>query len=366
MSKHLYFAYGSNLNADDLRNWCMRKGLSSDFLKFLSVGYLPDCELVFNHYSFDRKGGVLNLRERTGQLTEGVIFEVSEEGWEILDKKEGAPGCYERRDVTALTPDGEEIEATTYIVPPERCRKGFVAPTEEYLRVVREGLAAFGLSDRALNAAARDETLKWEVDGLFIYGTLQRGERAFALLEPFRPRCILLAEASGRLIDRGAYPGMIPPGSDGDRVQGEFVRLRDIGRTLRHLDEYESFRGFGQGGSLFRRTLITVDVGDGRLRQAWCYVLAAHADEGEVILSGDWREHLGRREAFLRQLVAAHAGGNEEPLARELVKNPPYSFGHDAEAVARELLPLFNAVSEGRISERRLAQVSGSWATIPA
>ncbi|HNY66502.1 MAG TPA: hypothetical protein PKM41_13790 [Deltaproteobacteria bacterium] len=42
MGKQNYFAYGSNLNEDDLRAWCAKRGRQYPLGGKLAVGYLPD------------------------------------------------------------------------------------------------------------------------------------------------------------------------------------------------------------------------------------------------------------------------------------------------------------------------------------
>jgi gamma-glutamylcyclotransferase (GGCT)/AIG2-like uncharacterized protein YtfP len=292
------------------------------------------------------------------------VFEVQARGWAALDAKEGAPNCYQRRSLTALTPDGQSIPVTTYVVRPERCC-GYVAPAPEYLSVVREGMLARDLPDTALAAAAAGESVPWALDALFAYGTLMRGESRFSLLRAAGLECTLLATARGRLLDLGAYPAMLPPDTDGQYVQGEFVRLHHIGRALREFDRVEGFLGFDRPGSLFRRSLMDVDAGDGRIRRAWCYQLENQSWGGQPIPSGDWREYRGRRAAFLAGLAAAHSGGDEARLARALAGRIPFAFNADTDAVARNLQPLANSLASGQVSERRMAQVSGRWATVP-
>ena len=253
---------------------------------------------------------------------------------------------------------------TTYVVNHER-RTGFVKPTREYVDVVRKGLAAYRLSDNALTAAVANERPDWEVDGLFVYGTLLRGESRFSLLEPFGLQCALMATTRGRLVDLDAFPGLLAGENGGDLVQGEFLRFRDIGGVLRRLDHVEGFNGFGRPGSLYRRDLIEVDVGDGRIRRAWTYRLEEFPTDARLIPSGDWRKHQGRRESFVNRLVATHASGDELGLASSLARRIPFSFGGDPESVACDLQPLAHSVLAGVVSERRLAQESGQWAAIP-
>ena len=155
MSQNLYFAYGSNLNLSDLNAWLERNGYSPDLLEFHSPACLPDFEPAFTYRSASRGGGVLSIRERTGSIVEGVLFKVREGGWEALDSKEGAPRCYKRQTVTVLKPNGAAIQAVTYRVTP-RNESRFVAPTDDYVSVVRAGMKRWGISQQALTASSRD------------------------------------------------------------------------------------------------------------------------------------------------------------------------------------------------------------------
>jgi gamma-glutamylcyclotransferase (GGCT)/AIG2-like uncharacterized protein YtfP len=366
MTRPLYFAYGSNLNRDDWHRWCDRNGFGRERLRLKTTAVLPDHDLVFSYYSGSRRGGVLDLAPRTGQIVEGAIFEVVGDGWRALDRKEGAPDCYERVDKVCLDTEGREILVKTYRVRAER-RDEFVRPSPEYVSVVRDGLEHYGLSDAALEAAAEGQRTPWLVDALFAYGTLMRGESRFPCLKPFGLQCTLLAETYGRLADLGTFPALLEDRGHDRLVQGDFLRLERSGPALELLDRVEGFQGFGAGGSLFRRTLTEVAVGDGRVRRAWVYRLANVNVDIRFIDSDDWREHRTCRADFLQDLVRAHTGGGDDTvIALGLASLLPYSFGGEKSRVARSLLPLCSALARGEVSERRLAQVSGSWVTIPA
>jgi gamma-glutamylcyclotransferase (GGCT)/AIG2-like uncharacterized protein YtfP len=366
MAQPLYFAYGSNLNSDDWHHWCDRNGFGRELLRFKTTAVLPDHDLLFSYYSRSRRGGVLDLAPRTGQIVEGAIFEIVGDGWRVLDCKEGAPDFYERVDKVCLDTEGREVSVKTYRVRAER-REKFVQPSPEYVSVVRDGLEHWGLSDAALEAAAEGQQTPWFVDALFAYGTLMRGESRFSCLKPFGLQCTLLAETYGRLADWRTFPALLDD-QEGDRlVQGDFLRLERIGPALELLDRVEGFRGFGAAGSLFRRTLTEVGVGDGRVRRAWVYRLADASVDAPLIDTGDWREHRACRADFLQDLVRAHTGDGDEPaVAFGLSSLLPFPFAGEKSRVARSLLPLWSALERGEVSERRLAQVSGSWVTIPA
>ncbi|MBX3327204.1 MAG: gamma-glutamylcyclotransferase [Nitrospira sp.] len=362
MTHNLYFAYGSNLNTADWQRWCRKNEFPPNLLSPVGIGYLPDQELTFDYYSSSRHGGALNLKPRVGQLVAGVFFEVRNGGWEALDRKEGAPYCYEHFDTVALTSDGTELPVTTYRVRDDR-REDFVVPTDEYITLVREGLKEHGLDDAMLDIVSRNETPPLAAYAIFVYGTLMRGECRFSVLAEHGLECILLAESPGRLLDLGSFPGMLVPNAADQWVQGEFIRLRDIGSALKQLDAIEGFRGFGQPDSLYRRALIDVGVGDGRIRPAWTYLINDHHCGAPAIPSGDWRQHQGRRDAFVDRLVATYCAGDEKRLVRLVAKSKPFEPADSPPETTEGFLA--DAVREGIISERQLAQATQKWVAIP-
>lgn len=363
MTKQLYFAYGSNLNIDDFEQWCIDRGYSAGLLKFVGNASLRDYELAFSYDSTSRGGGVLDIRERRGSIVPGGIFEVAEEGWDALDRKEGAPGCYRPKKVVVFDESGEMYRATTYRVVDSRAQE-YVVPAPGYVEVVQHGLESWGISDGHLLAAAKNDWLPCS-DGIFVYGTLMRGESRFDVLKRFGIECSLLAEAQGQLFDLGIFPGMTRDCASESYVYGEFIRLRNPETALATLDRIEGFRGYGKPGSLYRRELIPVHVGDGRIRTAWTYCLDASADDAQVILSGDWRKHCGTQERFMKWLANAHSGQHPRRIAERLASKLPYSWNGDREATVAELLPLDDALASGTLSERKLAQATGEWAIVP-
>ena len=286
----LYFAYGSNLNTRDRQSWCARNEVEDFLPEAAGVGYLPDMEPVFHYRSSVRQGGALDVRRRRGQLTPGGLFEVDARGWELLDRKERAPDYYRRRPVQVLTDCGKVLPAVTYEVVPERT-EGFVKPTSEYVETVCQGLWDLGLTDLLLGATAKgDSPVPWLVDGVFVYGTLMQGEcRHQSLQGDAEVHCTGPARTSGRLLDLGDFPGLIPAVQQGEQVLGEYYQVADVGRTLGILDEIEEFRGYGVPGSLYTRVLTRVDVGAGVLQMAWTYHLAEIPYTASVIQSGSWR-----------------------------------------------------------------------------
>jgi len=97
---------------------------------------------------------------------------------------------------------------------------------------------------------------------LFVYGTLQPGERAWHLLEPL-VTAVAPAEARGSLLDTGlGFPALVPGAAP---VPGHVVTLRDPAAALPGLDGYE--------GPGYARRRITVDG-----RACWTYVWIGPTD----------------------------------------------------------------------------------------
>ena len=190
----------------------------------------------------------------------GVIFEVLSGGWKALNAIEGAPHFYEQFGAVAIDSVGEEVSALTYRVCSHRVQP-FVRPNSEYVDVVINGMDEYDLGDSLVSAAAKNEETPFLVNALFTYGTLMWGESRFSLLRRYGLICSLLAETSGRLLDLGSFPGLVKPNRPDDFVQGDFIRVHNIGDAINELDRIERFRGFGQPESLYRRTLNKVAVG---------------------------------------------------------------------------------------------------------
>ena len=233
MTKKLNFAYGSNQNIAEFEQWCISRGYPSKLLKFVGRASLRDFELAFSYRSSSRRGGVLDIRERRGSVVPGVVFEVDSEGWEALDEKEGATGCYQREDVVVFDESGEKYRAITYRVSADRTQ-AYVAPAPGYVGIVQLGLKSWKIGDTHLLAAAKNDSLPCP-DGFFFYGTLMRGESRFGVLKRYGIECVLLAETQGQLFDLGLFPGMTHDNSSGSEVRGEFVRLRNPEAALAAL-----------------------------------------------------------------------------------------------------------------------------------
>jgi gamma-glutamylcyclotransferase (GGCT)/AIG2-like uncharacterized protein YtfP len=283
------FAYGSNTDEQDWRDWCARHGHDPTAIRPISPGLLPDARLAFDFFGRGRGGGVLNFQSRLGGFIEGVVLEVSEAGWQALDQKEGAPHAYQRRTRHIILPDGQALEAIAYQVTPER-QQGFVAPPTAYLNAVRRGFATHGLHPDPLEAAARDEEGCHHLPDVFVYGTLMQGGFWHGPAAKAGIAAITPAQATGTLFDLGDYPALTLGAAT--PIQGEILTFQDIATALPILDEIEDAAPDGSPSGMYRRTILTVTDHAGQRRRAWAYVMAPESlRAAPIIASGDWRAH---------------------------------------------------------------------------
>lgn len=290
------FAYGSNLCADTLAAWLRERGLDASHARPVGAAWLPDHALSFGYRSTRHEAGALDVRARRGSVVQGALLELSPRGWAALDAKEGvATGAYARRDTEAIVRDGTVVPAVVYVVTDAR-RDVHHAPTDDYLRSVEAGYAAWGHDPAPLRAAAAGGPGAAWVDAVFVYGTLLRGEANAHVMHDRPVRRVLDATVRGALLETGEpYPVMVLDGAS--TVHGELVELDDVEARLGPLDALEAFDGYGRPGRLYHRTLVDVTTAEGT-RRAWTYVAGETVGRGARIASGNWREH--RRSTGVR------------------------------------------------------------------
>lgn len=91
------------------------------------------------------------------------------------------------------------------------------------------------------------------LNALFVYGTLQQGHLR-SRMWPHPPQSIRKALARGRLLDLGAYPGLI---SGDDWVLGELwiLAMDHMPKTVEVLDQVEGYDSATDRGLYIRRSL---------------------------------------------------------------------------------------------------------------
>lgn len=106
---------------------------------------------------------------------------------------------------------------------------------------------------------------------LFVYGTLHP-ERAPGAIAAAARRLVPIGRGGvhGRLLDFGAYPGLVLDAEEGP-VEGTVYEVPDVA-TLAEIDAYEDFRPADHEGSLFLRTEVDVRMREGGTMRCWVYV----------------------------------------------------------------------------------------------
>ncbi len=106
-NKNLYFAYGSNLDEKQMEERCPDS-------KLLGMAVLKNYRLDFTIYSPSRKYGCADVVRDEGKEVWGLLYDLSEEDLQKLDKFEGDPNFYRRIQVDVMNEMDESFKVYTY------------------------------------------------------------------------------------------------------------------------------------------------------------------------------------------------------------------------------------------------------------
>lgn len=121
-----YYAYGSNMSEQRM----LDRKITFFSRKF---GILKDYKLVFNKISKSNNNiSFANIVESIGDFVEGVIYEINEYDIKKLDKFEGYPVHYTRKNVII-----DNISCVVYVAQNEWVKEG-IYPTKEYINYLLE------------------------------------------------------------------------------------------------------------------------------------------------------------------------------------------------------------------------------------
>lgn len=137
----LYFAYGSNMSRQQMRERCPDH-------ECLGKAVLKDYALCFPRHSPIRNCGVAGLAATPGAEVWGVVYRLHEADLAALDRREGYDPAkpfhvnrYNRQTVRVLM-DVRSVECLTYFARPE---PGTHVPGAGYLATIIEGAVENGL-----------------------------------------------------------------------------------------------------------------------------------------------------------------------------------------------------------------------------
>ena len=153
MEENLYFAYGSNLDLEQMAQRC------------------PDAEIVgpvrLENYELRFRGnGFATVTPKKGGVVYGLVWKITPNCEQSLDRYEGYPRHYTKETVTVKDAAGAEISVMVYIMAEPYCRQPAL-PSPYYYRVIQRGFEANGLPlDSLRDAWSRtiDEVWSGRVD----------------------------------------------------------------------------------------------------------------------------------------------------------------------------------------------------------
>jgi hypothetical protein len=148
-----YFAYGSNLNARAVTEWCRHYGHRPPALKNARAAVLDNYRLCFPIFSEYWSGGIGDIERDPGKYVMGALFELTDAEMHSLDEKVGRKldsggkeiGVYKRIEVTAAPlGKGKPLDCVTY--QGVSVEKYHIPPTQYYMDLLIEGAFDAGLS----------------------------------------------------------------------------------------------------------------------------------------------------------------------------------------------------------------------------
>jgi len=117
----IYFAYGSNMDVDQMTNRCPGS-------KLIGTGRLYNYSMVFTRWSRAWNSATADILPDQKMSVYGVLFEVTLEDLKKMDRFADYPNSYVRQDITVET--GElQLPAMTYVA----IRQGPFLPSKAYV-----------------------------------------------------------------------------------------------------------------------------------------------------------------------------------------------------------------------------------------
>ncbi|MEZ4501813.1 MAG: gamma-glutamylcyclotransferase family protein [Dehalococcoidia bacterium] len=148
----LYFAFGSNLDADRMHIHCPSARL-------VTIARLADHRLAFTIESKNTwRGGVADILASPGDEVWGALWIIEGAESRALDEQEGVfrdPPAYRRYQVTVETPAGDRVTCRAYRVAKPNI-EGY-APSPAYKATILRGARALPLPAPYLEALDRIE-----------------------------------------------------------------------------------------------------------------------------------------------------------------------------------------------------------------
>lgn len=116
-----YFGYSTILDRAAFEEWRGQHGYDFFSLPAGQAGQAKDLTLIYDFVSRWWGGRVAGLKDAPGQTVHGLVFEISEKDWPIIQHKEGVvTGMCVERPVRVKLADGRELDAIAFTTNPQR------------------------------------------------------------------------------------------------------------------------------------------------------------------------------------------------------------------------------------------------------
>lgn len=147
MEEKYYFAYGSNMNLDQMEHRC------------------PDAEVVgravLKDYRLAFRGGingVASILPEPGKEVQGILWKITPKCEKSLDFYEGYPNLYGKKEIAVRTKTGEQTNVAVYIMN-EPYQSQPALPSLFYLKGILDGCRQNNLTEEEVRRAV-EETKK--------------------------------------------------------------------------------------------------------------------------------------------------------------------------------------------------------------
>lgn len=140
MKRKLYIAYGSNLSIGQMAYRCPDA-------RIVGTAILKDWKLVFRTHA--------DIEPCKGSGVPVLIWEISPADERNLDRYEGFPSYYVKRDLEVTINETEET-ATAMVYVMAKGKKASVPPAKYYYDIIAEGYERFGFDKAILEKALKE------------------------------------------------------------------------------------------------------------------------------------------------------------------------------------------------------------------
>ena len=144
MEEKLYFAYGSNINLEQMAYRCPTA-------QVVGPVTLEGYELLFRGNA--RGSGVATIVPKEGSRVHGLLWKITRACETSLDFYEGYPRLYEKEPVTVRDKEGRQLTVMAYVMTSDERWMSPTMPSAFYYRGIQDGYRQNGLPVEGLKKA---------------------------------------------------------------------------------------------------------------------------------------------------------------------------------------------------------------------